>query len=116
MKVSRRVAKFTGILIFIALSLQAAEIACVGEAYSFAVPGAHSNHKMENTAHEGGDKEQSSGHNMDLCQYQCSSSFIQTLPASITFYSTALIYVAASNDLSLTNISRTIFQPPRNIL
>lgn len=116
MRVFRRAAKFTGMVIFIALSLQATEIACVGETHSFAVLGAHSNHKMENTAHEGADKGPSSCHNMDLCQYQCSSAFIDTLPASITPYTAALIYVTASNDLSLTNISRTIFQPPRNIL
>lgn len=116
MKVSRRAAKFTGILIFIALSLQATELACLGEARSFAVPAALSNHKMENTAHEEGDKSTSSGHNMDLCQYQCSSAFIDTLPASITPYSTALIYVTASKDLSLTSISMSIFQPPRNTL
>jgi hypothetical protein len=105
-----------GILIVITLSIQAVELACVDEAYSFAVPGAHSNHKMENTAHEEGDKNTSSDHNMDLCQYQCSSAFIETLPASTTPYSTTLIYLTASNDLSLTNISRSIFQPPRNIL
>ena len=116
MIVSRRAAKFTGIVIFIALSLQATEIACVGETHSFAVLGAHSNHKMENTAHEEGDKSTSSGHDMDLCQYQCSSAFIDTLPASIIPYLTALLYVAASNDLSAKNISRSIFQPPRNIL
>ncbi len=116
MKGFRGMGGLAGFLIFTALILQFVSPTCINEDISSWLPASDAGHRIERADHGGADRATSSSDDTNLCWYQCGHAFIKTLPGNIAFYTPALAYIDPPKDFLARDVSRTIFQPPRNIV